>query len=237
MKDVSLPKWPAMVVRGQRVTREQAAEIIVRTTQWPVSSNQHDFDAKANIAAGFNGVPEWRMPEIKNEPNDVRVKRLNEAFNREAAVRDELGVIGLQYLANSQISSSYIGGPHGWCNWNGDIFTDSYNIGKWPTVEEVASEWAEIAMAFPFLSLICQLFSGEQCEEGTVPLVEFLVGDGQVVTRQPTPGVEWNPCSLDLDFDPLSFLSPTREIGTTIQNLEWAVRVTREALKRKAAHA
>ena len=234
-KDVSLPKWPAMVVRGQRVTREQAAEIIVRTARWPVSSNSHAFDQQANEAAGFHGVPSWREPYNKNESDAERLARFKAERKKESDARDALGVLGVEYLHNDRISSAYIGGPHGWCDWDGDIFTDSYNIGKWPSVESVTSEWAEIAMEWPFLDLTCQLFSGEQCEDGIVPLVEFGVSDGEVIVRPPTPGLGLKP--TDREFDPMSFMNPTREIGTTIQNLEWAVRVTREALKKKVTNA
>lgn len=34
LESVYLPKWPAMVVVGKRVTPEQAAEIIIRTNGW-----------------------------------------------------------------------------------------------------------------------------------------------------------------------------------------------------------
>ena len=37
--DISLPKWPHMVVAGKAVTKEQAAEIIIRTTSLWFSSN------------------------------------------------------------------------------------------------------------------------------------------------------------------------------------------------------
>lgn len=85
----------------------------------------------------------------------------------------------LEHLANFQVASSYIYGVHGWCDWDGNIHAASYNIGKRPTVEEVLQEWSLIAQEFPFLDLRCQLMSGEYCEYGIVPVVEFVVSQGK----------------------------------------------------------
>lgn len=162
--DVNLNKWPALLVVGDKVTDEQAIEINFRTTSAWWSTNDHeflDFIAKTigTTTRNFMGID----------------------FNQ--SIRDAWGHIELEYLANSNIVSAYIGGPHGWCSWDGDVFANSYNIGKWPTVEEVFNEWKAIAEAFPFLNLRCQLLDGEQCEVDDRPvsaIVEFIVKDGTV---------------------------------------------------------
>lgn len=178
IKNVDLPKWPAFVVCGKKVTERQAAEIVIRT-----DSHVPDFTYACNDS-GFCyelndlfGIPEFSM---QNEPQDVRSH-----FAKIQMLKQELGIVEVDFLANNQIASAYIGGPHGWCNWNGDIFCNDYNIGKWPDVDEVAEEWAQIAKAFPFLQLTCQLFTGEHCDEDAQPAVQFDVANGYVTVKEP----------------------------------------------------
>jgi hypothetical protein len=81
-----------------------------------------------------------------------------------------------EYVQNSWISTSFIGGPHGWCWPDGRIaYVD--NVGKWPSVEAVLRDWSTLAEAFPFLDLAATLINGECCED-TVPIVTILVKGG-----------------------------------------------------------
>jgi hypothetical protein len=191
LEDIGLPKWPALLVVGERVTPDQAAEIIVRTANWPLSTNDHDWAERVHLTVGAPPDPYGRsttLPPSDATP-EVRqafwhaVHEANDAFD--AAI----GVIPLEYLANSRIASSWIGGPHGWCNWSGAIGCNNFNIGKWPSTTDVRDEWKAIAAAFPFLCLQAQLLDREQCEveDGPpVPLVQYLVARGEVSWSVPT---------------------------------------------------
>src|SRR5689334_7897912 len=88
--------------------------------------------------------------------------------------------LDLSYLRNSRIVSCYVNGPHGWCNWDGTIFTNTYNIGKWPNCKEVLEDWQNIAEHFPFLKLKSQLWSTEQCEEGGHAVIQYNIANGTV---------------------------------------------------------
>jgi len=48
--DIALPKWPAFVVVGKPVTKEQAMEILIRTDSLCFSSNDREFDRELNEA-------------------------------------------------------------------------------------------------------------------------------------------------------------------------------------------
>ncbi|MFC7641532.1 hypothetical protein ACFQX6_11430 [Streptosporangium lutulentum] len=72
-----------------------------------------------------------------------------------------MGILRLHYLDNARIASSWIGGPKGWCDWDGQIGCSTYNVGKWPTVEELTSDWETIAAAFPYLKLHAQVVDNE----------------------------------------------------------------------------
>lgn len=172
-------KWPALIVKGERVTRDQAAEILIRTNCWPCSSNSHEKDAAFNAIAGLPV-----RPENSAFPGEWG-KHWNALQNR----CEELGVLRLDYLHNARLTSSWVGGAHGWCDWDGQIWTIGNNIGKWPSVEEVTDDWRRIAEAFPFLRLRAQVLggeSGEETEAASTPTAEWVVADGKVELLFPT---------------------------------------------------
>jgi hypothetical protein len=139
---VALPKWPAMVVVGESVTPEQAAEILVRTDNWHISTNDKAWGRAVRETVGLP-PSSWELPE-----GEDRLERLKEIWAAEDRFRQEVGVLQLEYLSNSQIASCYVGGPHGWCDWTGRIGSANYNIGKWPGADTVLEEWERIAAAF-----------------------------------------------------------------------------------------
>ena len=65
-----------------------------------------------------------------------------EAFS---TLKKDISHIELEYLSNHRIVSSWIGGPHGWCNWEGNIGCNNYNIGKHPSCKEVYNEWIKMS--------------------------------------------------------------------------------------------
>jgi len=138
--DVYLGKWPRLVVAGDRVTPEQADEIIIRTTDlhglW---SNDQEWNRRVH---GVLGVREDDLDDAER-------------------VNGELGYLGLRYLDNHRISSCWIGGPHGWCDWDGTVGCSSFNVGKWPECDEVEEDLKRIAGAFPYLSMTVQLLPNE----------------------------------------------------------------------------
>lgn len=229
-----LPKWPGMVVVGTPVTKEQAAEILVRTNVY-LSCNDNSFNNEAQgIIYEVDGKGKTRYDEI----NEVIIKKLGVDEKNFKAVWDykeskerELGKLDVYYLANSRICSSWIGGPHGWCNWNGQIGCNNYNIGKWPSVEDVYKEWEIIAEAFPYLDLKCQLMNHEaSCEdsvENPGPVIEYRIKDGKVKMVEPKKYLQV-PVFPDLSID---FLNPMREIGCTIERLEESVKMVRDKMK------
>jgi hypothetical protein len=203
--NVSLPKWPALVVHGEPVTREQAMEILIRTDLWMVSTNDREWERLVLDAAGIRVNPKWGGADYED------VRRFREA----------MGVLDLEYLANCQIASCYIGGPRGWCDWNGRIGCSEYNIGKWPSVDMVAAEWATIAEAFPFLSLWSQLYSGESCQDGIVPVVEFIVERGAV--RVQRPATRALTPFRDIHAEVMGAFRPGGERGCSLETLSTAL--------------
>lgn len=175
--NVSLPKWPQMIVRGERVTVEQAKEIIFRTDSFVnggyASGNNHRWVANARSILGFD-IFDDRSYFDANPKYDWR-----SMWEVQRLVREELQVLETEYVHNTWASSSFIYGPYGWCHPDGTIaYWD--NVGKWPNAEEIYGEWVAIAEAFPFLSITITLMSGERCEEDTEPVITFEVKNGVV---------------------------------------------------------
>jgi hypothetical protein len=210
-------KWPALMVIGRSVTEEQAAEILVRTAMWPLSSNTREVDHLFNTIAG--------MPVAKFPSPETWVKQ------RERCT--ELGVLDLYYLHNSRLTSSWIGGPKGWCNWDGTIGCHNFNIGKWPSVTDVTDEWTLIAEAFPYLDLTAQVLSGETGEEGTVPTAEWQIKDGRVSVSMPTTALCF-PQPFDLQAMMLDrFQNPLGEVGATAGQVQLGVRLALQRHNRR----
>ena len=207
LAQIALPKWPALIVMGERVTRDQAMEILIRTDDFMFMSNDREWDRQLCEAAGMEF--------------DGTFAKLDSA----QAAREKYHVLRLGELTNHRIVSSYIGGPHGWCDWDGAIFCNSYNVGKWSITEGVLGDWEKLAEAFPYLVLKSQLLSGEHTEDDASPLVEFHIQDGTAKAYEPesllAPTVsDVSPASIAAIFT-----NPYRERGCTIEQFKEALGV------------
>lgn len=215
VESIALPKWPALLVIGERVTRDQAAEIIVRTDSFYFGCNDREWERQLQEAAGIKRVQEESGYERKD-------------WNSVEEARKRFRALDLEYLHNSQIASAHIGGPHGWCGWTGGIYCDDHNIGKWPRTLDVYREWCEVAEAFPFLKLKCQLFSGESCEQDTKPLIQYNIEGGKVeVVLPPENGVGEINDNLDESTIIARLTNPFAERGCSIEQFKRALELAR----------
>lgn len=231
--DLDLGKWPLMIVRGKKVSLEQAAEIIIRTDDWLPSSNDRGWVRIVEECLGISGILDTDADDIKPWGRHLDLWRCK---------REEAGCLPVDYLRTTRIASCYIGGPRGWCDWEGNI-ASRYCIGKWPSVALVANEWSLIAKAFPYLSLRCQLYHADSIYQdtgvdyelmprvGITPVVEFVLSDGHVHTipsptdRIPLPESE----NIMTAMAERTYLS---EHGCAIETLQWAVSLVRDKMRR-----
>jgi hypothetical protein len=208
---MTLSKWPRLLVVGTPVTEEQANEILIRTANlWLLHVNDRAWnETVADVLRFEPGRLGFWTPESLR------------------AAAEELRCLDLQWLYTSRISSSWIGGPHGWCNWDGTVGCANYNIGKHPEVEDVTADWQRIAETFPYLDLRAQLVTDEG--EGDLA-AEWTVSAGHAVHREPAPG---DPLITDMrelgQMDFLERLFIGGERGVPLPRLRAAVEQVRDA--------
>lgn len=208
--DTNLPKWPALTVKGANVTPDQAAEILIRTNAWTYGCNDHEWERLVYKAFGVKKGGKYRSYDLESMLHTC----------------EQHHCLTLHYLCNQQIMSAWVGGPHGWCNWKGEIFANTYNIGKWPNVRAVLDEWQQIAEAFPYLDLRSQLWSGETGEDDTRPIVEFVVRNGTVEVIEPQ-GVLLPPGDLEIDY--AAVIACSKERGCDLETVKRAIALTRQS--------
>lgn len=169
-----LPKWPQMKVKGETIPVDAANEIIRRTDTFFLGwgGNNKRWNKWA-----------WEMLKVPNHDSDI-FDNYDLFCEAKESFKKTWELIETEYVANSWMSSSFIGGPHGWCHPTGRIFY-SDNVGKWPSCEDIFNEWKILAGAFPFLKLGVVLMNGESCEDGTSPVCGFIVRNGTVTVVDP----------------------------------------------------
>lgn len=210
LRDIDLPKWPAMIVRGVPVTVEQAREIIRRTDtafQIGISGNDRAFNQRVAEIMDLPRGSVWCSDE----------NLTHEDYAALDAWRERWGVVYSEYITNRWIASTYVGGPHGWCHPDGTLRFDT-NVGKWPSVEALLDEWTRVAEAFPFLDLTATLMSGEYCDDNIVPLVTIRVREGRATLEGPQPVTERATDLPEGALETLFLDQPGRECGVP---LEW----------------
>lgn len=184
--DDDLPKWCRLVVVGDAVSEDQAAEIILRTSDLYFVTNDKEWQRQLHAVLNINHE---KSSNCYYYPSSDDLANANKS----------LGVLDIEYLQNMQIASCYIDGAKGWCAWDGHIGCDGYNIGKWPSVSKIFAEWELIAAAFPFLKLRCQIWNCEygadtdDVNESPKPVAEFIVENGTVSLVNPTKKLK-HPC-------------------------------------------
>jgi hypothetical protein len=215
---VWLPKWPGIIVEGKNVDAKLAAEILIRTDgylpDFSYCGNDRQHARELNALFGI-------------EPPDAVTSNTHENYwKARDFLAKTLGKIDLSYFDNHQIVSSWIGGPHGWISWNGQVGCNTYNVGKHPSCDELIEDWKKIAKAFPTLDLTCWVHDKEIGEEGAKPALRIRVKGGKA------------KAFVQQEGDPMPGLSPSSDtVHTFIANFTTNLRreqgITTAELKTK----
>lgn len=169
-----------MCVAGKSITVEQAKEIILATDSFLthvseyVGGNNREWNKWARDQLGYSVFDS--NPDGSYGPSGLRFGVAHEKMSR---VEQLAGFLKTEYVQNSWASCAFVGGPHGWCHPDGTVrYAD--NVGKWPSVSEVAEEWEVIGQRWPFLDVWVTLMSGESCEVHRQSVVTFHLFGGEL---------------------------------------------------------
>lgn len=172
IEDIELPKWPGLLIVGDQITPQQAGEILIRTNDWYDVFNYNKNNFLLN-----------EIKKIYRETLPIE-ELISEIKLDEKIFCNKIDHLLLSCLYNERIDSSWIGGLKGWCNWDGTIFCNNYNIGKWPYIGDVLNDLRLIIKNFPYLNFQLQILSHEANIEENVhevkPLVSLEISKGQI---------------------------------------------------------
>jgi hypothetical protein len=201
-----LTKWPRLLVVGQPVTREQAAEILLRTDSWYLACNDRAWVRELAWHADLEVDEYGRL-----------------TYGSTVKIRERLRVLDLAYVGNDRLASAWIGGPHGWVDWNGAVGCTTWNIGKYPGLAAVQQDLEAIAAEWPFLDMQVQLIPDEG--EGGPPYYTWTVSGGVVspdsrVRKIASPGELSLASILSIGFQAEV---TRREQGCTLDTFKWAM--------------
>lgn len=177
---IGLPKWPQCVINGDKITEEQALEIIRRTDEFFIFLSYNTFEI------GVKSRQICRYPERSNFIDE------DEYYEAVDKFREDWGMIETECIFNAWIDSYWVGGYHGWCHPDGTIAYCN-NIGKYPSVEEVYNDLCILGKNFPFLSFNCTLTNGEEdyCDTSLVTM-KLINGKVEFIDTIPFEKLEFN---------------------------------------------
>lgn len=191
-----LPKWSGLIVVGEPVTELQAMLILIRTDWFSFSSNDRDFQKQINKTLYGVEVSYIDLHDVLAKKHGITPM---EAQVITDDVLEKYGVISLDCMCNHRVTSAWVGGPHGWCDWDGKIGSTCYNVGKYPSIEDIYEECGRIAEAFDFLNMKLQLLDREITEDDPKPVVEIHIKDGSVSIHEPN-GLLAEPTEPNYNF-------------------------------------
>lgn len=213
-----MSKWPRLLVVGHPVTQEQADEILVRTNDWAVPIQSPELRAEVCEIVGI----ELTQSTNHTYPYD---------FESVRRFQSEVNALELLHLNNSRVASLWVGGPHGWCDWDGTIGTANYNVGKWPTPNEITRDLMVIGETFSYLNMTLQLVGQEGSDVKHVSQWKLVNGEvTEIILNKPLPLI----CEIDNKWITEPINSARYDApGVSLERLRHAVNNVRDMFSHK----
>lgn len=217
-----LGKWPRLIVVGESVTRDQAAQMIMQTSSCYQGCNDHEWELDVAAVMGL-------APPFFSRDANMPVKEVMALDEHDRQVWKDLGNLDLHYCVNDRIMSAYVGGPHGWVAWDGTIGCSSYNVGKWPSEDHLIDDWVRISARFPFLTCGVQ-FIGNEGAGGISLTLDVQEGSCTIVDASEylLAPESWEETDMSALIRDLRDGTHRRERGCTLDTLQEALSITRQ---------
>lgn len=191
VRAVHLPKWPSCLFVGRKVVPPEWTErIAIQTSGFDFFSNDRATSAELNATIADVTSRVWKTA------TNTDIAFNYDDGNKDDSTRSRYGVLrGVSYFSNNMLMSACVN-VDSWLSWRGKIEA-RYNVGKYPSAEELYQEWCVIAAAYPpdVLDLVCFVYDRETCQlaPGDQPLIQFTIQGGKVE-------VETNYTRMDQDL-------------------------------------
>jgi len=218
--NIDLPKWPHCIIKGKKVSVDQAKDIIFKLDRYftcDIKPHSNDMKHILNRYRRRSGLYLFddcydiiKKMGPKSPSTSVYGYDHGLLMTMHERIQDYLGVCDdLEYIKCDIADSCYIGGPNGLVDPSGNIHFDK-NIGKYPSVEEVHKELLYISKTFPFLDMTVSLYDIEKCmrdEQSANCMVSFIVKNGNVTVTNFDLGMDefTNANSLETYSDLLPY--------------------------------
>jgi len=143
---------------------------LIRTQDWWISSADNEYTCQVYDLVGID--------YHKLEENNFPIPSIGST----QMAQDKYGCLNLRLLNNRRIGDRK--NPYGWCHWDGTIGTEMLrpNLSSQAVIAEpnVHREWHDIAKAFPWLSVECQLYASETEEKDARLVMHYRIEEGSV---------------------------------------------------------
>ena len=206
--DRDLPKWPHMILKGNKITSEQAKDIIFKCDNWFTETTLPHSNVPRNILkeyrkqSGLSELDNISEHMSKNQSDDkfrhnIRLWELMEKL------QTHIKAIDLEYVRCDMADSHYIGGANGTVDSHGNVFFDR-NIGKWPSTKEVYNELKVLVDAFPYLEFCAALYDAEKCQRDEISVkqvIGFIAKNQEVIITNIDLGLDMYTSNDDFEID------------------------------------
>jgi len=170
---IELPKWPQYIINGDKITEEQALEIIRRTDNFFIEEQYVTWDCFEKQVCEICKIPHKKEDEFY---------RLHDVFKKKWKCLDDF-----YYFVNDWIYCNSGGaGYHGWCHPDGTIGYCNHGYMKYPNVGDFHHELKILGNLFPFLHLCCTIMNNGE-GEATKSIITLELRNGTVTCLEPIP--------------------------------------------------
>lgn len=166
--------WVQCFTVGKRVSQKEAMKVLGKLDRAFITTHSNDIDWQKQRDSLLG------QDELMSYGVDIK-KIYKEKFpNYEH--------IFLNYFSTEMGDSDFVRGPNGWMHPRGYIW-NTFNIGKYPTLDEILSDLVHIANEFPFIEMVVIIMDDAIEIDVRHPKIGILVNKGNVTLLSATDAV------------------------------------------------
>lgn len=172
--DVFFNGWVQCFTIGKKVSQKEAMEVLGKLDSAFIETHSNDIDwqKKRDSLLGQDKLISYSA--------DIKEIYKEKFPNYEH--------IFLNYFSTEMGDSHFVRGPNGWMHPRGCIW-NTFNIGKYPTLDEILSDLVHIANEFPFIEMVVVMMNDALEEPNRRPKIGISVNKGKVTLLSTTDAI------------------------------------------------